>query len=374
MRSLLIDVTEFVTNPIRTGIQRVIRELIGLWPHDVPMRVVWFDSRVGELVQVSDDLLAFLIESAKDPHLDVDRLKRKSLEYLAESEPDPVFVGAQDRVLIPELFASRGRAKFYRMLAAQQTSIRAVVYDILAWIQPNALDITTVGPFNDYMQVLKLAEARCHISHSVCADYTNRILRRESSAETVITLGADALGARPDGLPVKRQLVFPGALDGRKGQDRVFEAYLAMPDRARIPLIIAGRIPGRPRESMRRIIESDCPTLSLIEDPGDAQLRDLIASSQGCLFPSQFEGFGLPALESLYLGTPVLIDAGLPAVSGLSEAGQIRLQSQEPEEMVQALIKISDPSVAKRLRKDAAVLSLPTWSDYARQVAAWASE
>jgi glycosyltransferase involved in cell wall biosynthesis len=373
MASLLIDVTEFVTNPIRTGIQRVIRELLGLWPHDTAMQVVWFDDRVDGLVPVTDELLLALIEGARDPYFDDDRLRRKSLNVLASEAGSALSIGRGDRVLVPELFASRSRARFYRRLQGRGVSVRAIVYDILAWTQPDALNITTVGPFNDYIEVLRGADARCHISQSVRDDYVGRVLRRESSAETVIVLGADALGARPEGLPVKAQLVAPGALDGRKGQDRIYDAWLSLPEKARIPLIIAGRIPPKPRESMRRILESGCPAVSVIDDPDDARLKTLIAESQGCLFPSQFEGFGLPALESLYLGTPVVVDARLPAVSGLPPAGQIRLESQDPDSMVKALMRISDRKTAARLREDVKTLTLPTWTNYARQVATWAN-
>lgn len=322
---------------------------------------------------VRTDLLTVLIESASDPHLDAERLRRKSLDFLAATGGSAVQVGKADRVLIPELFASRARALFYKRLHAKNTSIRMILYDILAWTQPDALNVTCVGPFNDYLEVLKVAEARCHISQAVCRDYTDRVLRRDSDAEIVVTLGADALGDRPEGLPVRRQLVFPGALDGRKGQDRVFDAYMSLPEEARIPLIIAGRVPESPRDSMRRVLDSDCSTISVLEDPDDAQLASLIASSQACLFPSQFEGFGLPALESLYLGTPVVVDARLPAVSGLSSAGQVRLERQGQDELAAALLHVSDSQNAGRLREAAASLMLPTWDGYAKQVAGWAS-
>ncbi|WP_269515451.1 glycosyltransferase [Brevundimonas subvibrioides] len=374
MGSLLIDVTEFVTNPIRTGIQRVIRELLGRWPADIPRRVVWFDERAGGLVPVRDALLAYLIDSPGDPVLDGEQTRRKSLEFLASETTPPLDLRREDRVLVPELFASRARALFYRRLKGRNISIRAIVYDILAWTQPDALNITTVGPFNDYLEFLKVTDARCHISSAVRDAYTQRVLRRPGTPDTVIVLGADALGRRSADLPVLPQLLCPGALDGRKGQDRIFAAYMAISEDARLPLIIAGRVPPEPRESIRRILDSSCPTVSVIDDPDDARLSRLIASSQGCLFPSQFEGFGLPALESLYLGTPVVIDANLPAVSGLPAAGQIRLERQTHDDLVRALLQISDPASAKVLRQAAATLQLPTWDDYASQVAVWASQ
>lgn len=374
MGALFVDVTEFVTNPIRTGIQRVIRELLGRWPGSVPRQVVWFDDRVGALATVPDELLTYLIDSASDPFLDGDQVRVKSLNVLASEAPRTVTVRRGDRVLIPELFASRARALFYKGLHDQNASVRAIVYDILAWTQPDALNVTTVGPFNDYIEVLRLADARCHISQWACEEFTGRILRKDSAADSVISLGADALGRRPAGLPVLPQLILPGALDGRKGQDRILDAYMTLPEASRLPLIVAGRIPANPRPTMQRLLSTDCQTVSIIDDPGDAQLAALIASSQGCLFASQFEGFGLPALESLYLGTPVVVDAHLPALSGFPSHGQIRLEVQTPEEIAEALMTISDRRSAEQLRQAAATLTLPTWDDYAGQVAAWASQ
>lgn len=373
MNPLLVDVTEFVTNPIRTGIQRVIREMLGRWPETIPKRVVWYDPRVNGLALVADELVEYLVQSGRDPIANGDELRRKSLAYLAATPAVAQEITREDRILIPELFACHARAVFYRQLARRGVGFKAIIYDILAWVQPDALHITTVGPFNDYLETMGLAQARCHISLSVREDYVRRVLRRESDIDTVITLGADALGQRAKGTTVLPQLVFPGALDGRKGQDRVFEAYLSLPPERRLPLIIAGRVPADPRPAMRKILESDCPTLTIVDDPDDARLADLIATAQGCLFPSQHEGFGLPAVESLYLGTPVMIDARLPAVSGLSPLGQIRLEGQDIETLAKALLVLSDPRQAAKLRAEAARLDLPTWDDYATQVAEWAT-
>ena len=188
----------------------------------------------------------------------------------------------------------------------------------------------------------------------------------------MIILGADALGRRPTGIEVTPQLICLGSLDGRKGQDRVYQAYLACPPSERIPLIFAGRVPDRPRDVMLPLLNTDCPTVSIIDDPDDNQLADLIASSRGAFFPSQFEGFGLPALESLYLGTPVVVDAALPAISGLPAAGQIRLETTTEEEMIKAIIRMSSPTSAQSLRDEVSALRLPTWASYAHQVASWA--
>jgi glycosyltransferase involved in cell wall biosynthesis len=123
---------------------------------------------------------------------------------------------------------------------------------------------------------------------------------------------------------------------------------------------------------MLPLLNTDCATVSIIDDPDDNQLADLIASSRGAFFPSQFEGFGLPALESLYLGTPVVVDASLPAISGLPVAGQIRLETAAEEEMISAIMRMSSQAGSQSLRDEVSTLRLPTWAGYAQQVASWA--
>jgi glycosyltransferase involved in cell wall biosynthesis len=61
----------------------------------------------------------------------------------------------------------------------------------------------------------------------------------------------------------------------------------------------------------------DRPIIQLQYLPRDMLFR-LIRSARAVLFPSLYEGFGLPALEALQLGTPVISSntASLPEVVG----------------------------------------------------------
>ena len=50
---IVLDATELVNNPVRTGIQRVVLELIRRWPADIPMQVAYFNPARG-LVPMPD--------------------------------------------------------------------------------------------------------------------------------------------------------------------------------------------------------------------------------------------------------------------------------------------------------------------------------
>lgn len=113
-----------------------------------------------------------------------------------------------------------------------------------------------------------------------------------------------------------------GAVEPKKNLGRVVEAYLA--SGVKTPLVIVG---GRGWLS-----EAETALLGHIEALGGpssdrihvyeymsfAALISLIRGARAVLFPSLYEGFGLPVLEAMSLGTPVLTSnrGSLPEVAG----------------------------------------------------------
>ncbi|KMY67180.1 hypothetical protein AAU61_13615 [Desulfocarbo indianensis] len=82
---------------------------------------------------------------------------------------------------------------------------------------------------------------------------------------------------------------------------------------------------------------------------GDEELAQAYGAAQAVCVPSRYEGFGLPALEALACGAPLVASdrASLPEVVG--EAGL--LTPPEPEALAQALSRVlADGDLARRLR------------------------
>jgi glycosyltransferase involved in cell wall biosynthesis len=117
--------------------------------------------------------------------------------------------------------------------------------------------------------------------------------------------------------------LFFGAIDPKKNVDRILEAYLKSGNS--LPLVmVLGRDWGLGYRRRRKSSPSD-----IFERYGDQKIIQLeylprpmlfrlIKMARAVVFPSLYEGFGLPALEAIQLGTPVLTSnlSSLPEVVG----------------------------------------------------------
>ncbi|WP_164467402.1 glycosyltransferase family 4 protein [Caulobacter flavus] len=118
----------------------------------------------------------------------------------------------------------------------------------------------------------------------------------------------------PPGLVEKGYFVAVGAIDPRKNLTRLAAAWRAAG--APLPLVIVGP-DGWRAETVLKGLPSD-PRLIRLPWLERRALLALIARARALLFPSLAEGFGLPALEAMHLGAPVLASAedGLAEVVG----------------------------------------------------------
>jgi glycosyltransferase involved in cell wall biosynthesis len=106
-------------------------------------------------------------------------------------------------------------------------------------------------------------------------------------------------------------LLFVGALDARKDPGSLLRAWAAAQEiRPQIKLVVAGDPGPQAPPSM--------PGARLLGRVSDEELADLYAAA-GCLvFPSRYEGFGLPCLEAMACGCPVAAfrNSSVPEVIG----------------------------------------------------------
>jgi glycosyltransferase involved in cell wall biosynthesis len=124
---------------------------------------------------------------------------------------------------------------------------------------------------------------------------------------------------RQYGLP-ERFIIHVGTIEPRKNLNRLIEALQMLRDEGfRIPLVVVGAKGWLYDDLFRRLQE-----LQICEDvhfPGyvqQAELPILYSAATMAVMPSVYEGFGLPVLEAMACGTPVVCSdaSSLPEIGG----------------------------------------------------------
>jgi alpha-1,3-rhamnosyl/mannosyltransferase len=140
--------------------------------------------------------------------------------------------------------------------------------------------------------------------------------------------------------------LFVGEVNERKNLLPLLEAHRRLPPllRRSHPLVIAGRI-DRSAGSSRGAFVRDF--LSRIDEhvtlTGMISEKEKLFLYNGALafvFPSKYEGFGLPVLEAMASGTAV-IALGNPVVRELHEGKVLALERDDPDELAAAMKEIA---------------------------------
>ncbi|GBR03430.1 glycosyltransferase family 4 protein [Acetobacter oeni] len=172
-----------------------------------------------------------------------------------------------------------------------------------------------------------------------------------------------------------RYVLVTGTMEARKNHTLLFRVWrrliLENPGRDIPKLVFAGSPGWLVDDLLQQIRNSNFldSHLVLIRSPSDAVINTLLRNCLFTVFPSFYEGWGLPVTESLAHGRPCVISDR----SSLPEAGQGLAESFDPDNATEALEKISrlifdGDALAAAERRVAEGFKPVTWSGAARQI------
>jgi glycosyltransferase involved in cell wall biosynthesis len=162
------------------------------------------------------------------------------------------------------------------------------------------------------------------------------------------------------GLTWKGYFLFAGSLEPKKNVGRLIEAHLA--SGVSTPLVMVGAIAWRAAEELELLgdfAEPDADSPAKIMAYGGRIQRvryvplrllvSLIRGAKGVTFPSIYEGFGLPVLEAMTLGAPV-ITSGIGATAEVAGDAALLVDPYDPRSIAQAIRTLdADPALAADL-------------------------
>lgn len=166
--------------------------------------------------------------------------------------------------------------------------------------------------------------------------------------EAEVTAAIEALG-----LPVRRYLLTVGSLEPRKNLRRLLaawrQAHTSLPED--IWLVVAG---GKGKMMVfgdTTGVEDLPPRVFLTGRVPDDLLPALYAGAAAFAYVSEYEGFGLPPLEAMASGVPVLVSNTTAFPEVVSDAG-LYANPLDVNEIAQGLIRLlTDSAIAADLRE-----------------------
>lgn len=369
MNDVIVDCTELYANPTRTGIQRVVREMLRHWPDDGPrIHLARFDGH--GLAPLPERVLHLLTDNDPDATgLSSAELARR-LE-LARQSANARLPSAP--ALIPEVFYDSARAEFHcARTRALGLPLAMIAYDFLPFLKPELFRIRRNAELMWYVKAIQAATSVAHISTCTKQAYDRRVMRGKGVDGPVLPLGSDGLGIeRQQWRPDRQSFVSLGSIDGRKNQEVIVEAFKQLWNAGHhAPLVLIGSVFPHMDDSWLREALA-CPQFRWLSQAHDADIAHEFRRARATIYTSTAEGFGLPPVESLAAGVPVIAFGGIPSLAMLPPQGQLRLEAVTEKSIADAVLALSDGAAAERLWAEVATQRLPTWKEFGQLAAEW---
>ena len=171
---------------------------------------------------------------------------------------------------------------------------------------------------------------------------------------------AEALAAvkRTYTLP-ERYLLFLASIEPRKNLQTALDAVRATD--LGCPLVIAGA-KGWMNTPLDAAIAACGSRVLPVGYVAQADLAPLYAGARALVYPSLYEGFGLPVLEAMACGTPVICAAvsSLPEVAGA--AGILLANPVDAEALAAAIKRLAEDDAERARRAEAGIAQAATFS------------
>lgn len=250
----------------------------------------------------------------------------------------------------------------------RKTRLTATIYDMTCRLMPELHTPDNIRADESLVKnVISRADGLIAISENSRQDAV-RLLRLNLDRIQVIYPGVADVYFDARATPAERPYVlYVGAIEPRKNVDMLLDAWDDSNLRRDFDLVIAGASGWSSEKTMARLASRPAGVRYLGYVPED-ELPGLTAGATAFVYPSLYEGFGLPVAQAMAAGVPVITSnaSSLPEIAG---EGALLVDPRSSGEIRSALEKLlTSPSLLQQLRSAArARAERYRWKNSARQ-------
>jgi len=390
--SILIDVTDLVEFLQRresvSGVQRVVAETAPLLVGQLAAACVFLDRARGEFVALTEPESHILIDQGarSNSNVPVEELAQVATSTLQRGHTaPPAAIGDHTTILfLGALWINDALMLAAREVHARGARVVSLLYDLTP-VMETGHTAAVNKLFDRYLTLLMQTASRVPaISQSSRRDFQAYVQQRGESAPMGAATGLPC-GLTPHGRDVASQpwprpyALFVGTIESRKNHMLALQTWRRLIDEhgtEHVPdLVCIGRLGWNAGAFLREYVASkglDGKVSVLSWSVGDDELAAFYAHAEFTVYPSNYEGWGLPVSESLAFGKIPVVARN----SSLSEAGgdlAVYFETGSIDSFAHAIeSNVLDPErkreLTERIRtRDSQEL---TWEDVARTIAA----
>jgi glycosyltransferase involved in cell wall biosynthesis len=344
-RQLLVDISYFVHHDAKSGIQRVVRNLLQEWtrnpPHGYRFEPVYASENGGGYRYAR----AFMLDFVQCPGIVMD--------------DDPICYSAGDTFLGLDLghLVVLANRESYEALRRDGVDVRFVVYDLLPMTLPEVFLPGMAEVHEVWLNEITTSNGVICISKAVADEVREWLNSDEERSSRFVKVDHFHLGADLDGvipttgvpddssfvlgaLKASRSFLMVGTLEPRKGQREVLAAFENLwAAGVDVSLVIVGK-EGWLVEDLAKKIKGHVHLgnrLFWFSSVSDEYLAQIYGAASCLIAASKGEGFGLPLIEAAQHNLPI-IARDIPVFREVAGAHASYFTSDEPEDLARDVV------------------------------------
>jgi glycosyltransferase involved in cell wall biosynthesis len=378
--SVLVDVTNFLNNPTRTGIQRYIDKILSHWPQELELVLVVINDE--DTIHILNPGFVDLIKEyfcADDPrHLLKTEMAIKNFESYYVYTSNSEILSAAKALLLPELTWDIHQLKFLTLASTRfPNKIFILTFDFIPFLHPEYYpNFNWALNFSFYIDLLRNCKNIAFISSYSKKQLEDQILHKNVANSCVIGGGADTFENFNTFNHHPPHFLYVSTIKPRKNQMLVLDVFERLWSQGySIKLTFVGTHSELAPYEIDRIttLSRHQPYFNWFDNASDRELNEIYLNASATLYISSEEGLGLPVLESLYLGIPCIVNHSIPALEFVKCGGVIQIQPSF-QELYDSIISLTDHHVLQSAKDAIDIKTLPTWHSVISILHNWISQ